>query len=383
MAGRGTDIVLGNNLHQIVIENYVKRFEKTTGNIQVNIYSQFEFEIFQERYSKMKPELQKRISLVLVSYPSVPITQSPSSIVYDFGLGLYVIGTERHNARRIDDQLKGRSARQGDPGASRFYLSLQDDLFRVFGREEMESLLKAFENSKIQKLKRLTRKAQKKSEETSYQMRKYVLDRDNVADKQRRVIYKMRQDILSEEWDDEKVKFLIEDYVSYIVKCGKYISPEKIPEEWDISGLVNYCMLTFGVYIPEFSDKVSIDEIMDFMVKAFQTYYEKRKKILGEDFSRKLCRAAMINALDMAWIDYLSFQREFDNSLMLRSYVKDNILVDYKRESAQLFNDLLASIRSEGMKGIFTYPLPGERPDLTRWKDGKVSKEVKETLISN
>jgi preprotein translocase subunit SecA len=398
MAGRGTDIALGKDLYQVIADNYIKYFKETTGNIQINIYSQLEFEILQERFSKMDPELQKRISLVFIPDPLIPNSQLSTLNFLHFGLGLHMIGTERHGARRIDDQLKGRSGRQGDPGSSRFYLSSQDDLFRIFGREEMETLLKASENSQIQKLKRLTRKAQRESEEMSYQIRKYVLERDDVADKQRKVIYRMRHETLSGEWDKDDVESLIEDCVSDIINCGRYVNPEKIAEEWDISGLENYCMLNFGVHLPDLSveslelrverknpyiPNSFIEEVRELMVKAFKTSYEKREKILGGDFSRKLCKAAMISALETAWIDYLYFQSEFDRSLALRSYVKGNILLDYKKESAELFNDLLASIRSEAMKGIFTYPLPGENLNTLRWteKADKLSKEIEETLL--
>ena len=288
-------------------------------------------------------------------------------------LGLHVIGTERHEARRIDDQLKGRSGRQGDIGSSRFFLSLQDDLFRIFGQGEM----------KTSNLIGLVKKAQKKSEEMSYNIRKYVIDRDDVADKQRKVIYEIRQETLTDKWDKEKFKKLIEEFILDIIACKRYINTDELIEQWNLSGLEDYCINNFGVNIPNLKDVSSIEEAKIALIEAFYKAYEKRAGVFGADFSQKLCKAAMINALEIAWTDYLSFQSEFDRALMLRSYVKGDTLTDYKLESAKMFKDLLASILSEAIKGFFAYPLPEEKRDAIRQTENnkKLSKEIEEILL--
>jgi preprotein translocase subunit SecA len=294
-----------------------------------------------------------------------------------FRQGLHVIGTERHTARRIDDQLMGRAGRQGDPGSSRFYLSLQDDLFRLFASEEMPKISKAIEicadamNQQTNKLKMLTKKAQRKSEETSYAIRKHLIEHDDVIDKQRKVIYKMREDILADN-NEKRVNSLIADYVDDLIKLitGNTKSPEfthfrpylDSSSRWN--DMRNFCTRDFGVHIPDTDfDDLNPESAKTLIIEAFNKTLEMREQALDREFSIRLAKAVMIEIMDTAWTDFLSFQSEFDNSIMLRSYVKSDVLVDYKLESAKLFKDLLASIRHETLKGIFTYPLPGEKMD--------------------
>jgi len=297
-------------------------------------------------------------------------------------LGLHVIGTERHSARRIDLQLRGRSGRQGDPGSSRFYLSLQDELFRIFGREEMSAIVKALERSRSGDLERLTRRAQQKSEETSYYIRRYLIERDDVADKQRRAIYRMREEILTGEWTGDRVRSLIANHAADLINCGKYVDEARSVNEWKLDELEAYCMSNFGVHIPASDAEMMVEEIQRTIIKSFEGVYDRRERALGADFSCKLGKAAMIDALETAWTDYLSFQSEFDKSLSLRIYSRSDEMTDYRMESARQFNDLLVSIRREALRDIFTYPLPGERADSIRSAEfyKPVSKSVRELL---
>ena len=325
----------------------------------------------------------------------------------DSRLGLHVIGSERHSARRIDHQLRGRAGRQGDPGSSRFYLSLQDDLFRVFGREEMSAIVKTFDRSRRGEscirpdVARLVRRAQRKSEEMSYHIRRQLIQRDDIADKQRRAIYRMRQEILTGDWTKACVQSLTADHAADIMDCrtccqlvqsttchtqagsmwysdcqlvcGQYVGTDRLRD---------YCMTNFRVLIPKLDIGMSIEEVERAIVEAFEETYERRERALGVDFSHKLGKAVMIDALETAWADYLSFQSEFDKSLSLRSHVRSDTLTDYRLESSKLFNDLLASIRREALRDIFTYPLPGEKIDSISWAGNpkSISKEVKELL---
>lgn len=282
-------------------------------------------------------------------------------------LGLHVIGSERHSARRIDDQLIGRAGRQGDPGSSQFHLSLQDDLFRVFGREEMSAMVKAFDADRMSALPGLTRRAQGKSEEISYNIRGHLIHRDDIMDKQRKTIYGIRQEILTAEWTKKRVLSLIADYANDLVGVDGF----------NLKELRNRVMDDFGVRVPELGDLTSVEEIEEIITEAFEKTYNRREAALGTEFSSKLGRAAMLEALETAWADYLSFQSEFDRSLSLRSYIKGNILVDYRLESTELFKELLASIRREALRDIFTYPLPGEKADSV-YKP--ISRQVKELL---
>jgi preprotein translocase subunit SecA len=298
-------------------------------------------------------------------------------------LGLHVIGSERHGARRIDHQLMGRSGRQGDPGSSRFHLSLQDELFRVFGREEMSAIVKAFDRgndadmmSALPGLARLVRRAQRKSEETSYDIRKRLIERDDITDRQRKTIYQMRQEALASEWTKDRIRSLIADYVQDTVDIDEPTDMSYLEE------LRDRCMSDFGARVPKLDVVTPVEDIKKAIVEAFEETYGRRESALGTEFSRKLGRAAMLEALETAWADYLSFQSEFDRSLSLRSYVKGNTLVDYRLESARLFEDLLASVRREALRDIFTYPLPGEKVDsIHRAGNSKpISRQVKELV---
>jgi len=294
-----------------------------------------------------------------------------------FGPGLHVIGSERHGARRIDHQLIGRSGRQGDPGSSRFYLSLQDDLFRIFGREETSALVKALDRSRYTDLERLTRRAQKKSEEMSYYVRKHLTERDNVIDKQRKTVYRMRQEILDCDRIEARVRSLIADHAADLTK--RFADADRPGDEWDLEGLREHCIADFRVRVSNLDAGTSIEEIKRTLMEAFEGTYNRRKRVLGVDFSGKLARAAIINSLESGWADYLSFQNEFEKSISLRSYVRSNIIVDYRMESARLFDDLMASVRSEALKDIFTYPLPGEKVDSI-YESKPMSKQVRELL---
>ncbi len=298
-------------------------------------------------------------------------------------LGLHVIGSERHSARRIDHQLRGRSGRQGDPGSSRFHLSLQDELFRVFGRGEMSAMVKAFERghnadkmSALPGLARLVRRAQRTSEETSYDIRKRLIQRDDVTDKQRKTIYRMRQEALASDWTKERVQSLIADYMQDIVDSDELV------DEASLTELRTRCMNDFGVRIPKLDSVISMEEIKEAIAEAFGKTYDRRESVLGTEFSGKLGRAAMLEALETSWADYLSFQSEFDRSMSLRSYVKGSTLADYRLESTRLFEDLLASVRQESLKDIFTYPLPGEKTDSVHWARSPkpISKQIEELV---
>ena len=367
MAGRGTDIALGKNLHKIVIDNYIEYFKRKLKDgdryIQVNVYSQFEHDMLAPHLRDFPSGLR-----IVPGFPS-PIRALPAyagtrvllrpSLTIDFGLGLHVIGTERHGARRIDDQLKGRSGRQGDPGSSRFYQSLQDDLFRIFGREET---VKTFDAARMT---RLARRAQRKSEEMGYTIRKQVIEWDDVSDKQRKTIYRMRSNILSGNWTKADFRSLISEYAEDLI--SQYVNVDMPNDERNLSELKKHCLTDFGVRVKEpDGGYYTVEQIRKAIAEAFEKTCNMREHILGADFSRKLEKAVMLDVLETAWTDYLSFQSEFDRSISLRSYVKGNILADYRLESSRLFNDLLASIRRESLRGIFSYPLPGEKVDYIR-----------------
>ncbi|MEK7398498.1 MAG: preprotein translocase subunit SecA, partial [Candidatus Poribacteria bacterium] len=295
-------------------------------------------------------------------------------------LGLHVIGTERHSSRRIDQQLAGRSGRQGDPGSSRFYLSLQDDLFRMFADDEMSDMIKAIEKNQ-DKIANLTRQAQQKSEETSYNTRRHLIERDDVTDNQRKRIYKMRLDILSEDNIDAKIQLLISDYSDSLIiaVCNPDVN---IAEKWN--EMKDQCAKDFGVNIPDIDlDDLNTESAKVLMTNAFQKTLDMRESKLNIDFAQKMKKAIMIEILDDAWTDFLSFQHEMDTSMVLRSHVKGDIITDYRLESSKMFRDMLVSVRYETLKGIFTYPISSVKISLIKQrKDFTISDQIQDLLSS-
>jgi preprotein translocase subunit SecA len=297
---------------------------------------------------------------------------------YVDNLGLRMIGTERHSSRRIDQQLSGRSGRQADPGSSRFYLSLQDDLFRMFADDEMSDMIKAIEKNQ-DKIANLTRKAQQKSEETSYNTRRHLIERDDVTDNQRKRIYKMRLDILSEDNIDAKIQLLISDYSDSLIIA---FNPDvNIAEKWN--EMKDQCAKDFGVSIPDIDlDDLNPESAKVLIINAFQKTLDMKESKLNIDFAQKMKKAIMIEILDDAWTDFLSFQHEMDTSMVLRSHVKGDIITDYRLESSKMFRDMLVSVRYETLKGIFTYPISSEKIIIKQRKDFTISDQIQD-LLSN
>ncbi|MGB9597497.1 MAG: preprotein translocase subunit SecA, partial [Candidatus Poribacteria bacterium] len=292
-------------------------------------------------------------------------------------LGLHVIGTERHLARRIDQQLAGRSGRQGDYGSSRFYLSLQDDLFRMFADIEMPEMIKAIEKGHYSKLANLTRKAQRKSEETSYNARKHIIERDEVTDNQRKLIYKMRKEILSEIDIDEKVKSIISEYTETFL--GSANDPNtNITDRY--KEMKEQLIKDFGLKIPDVDlDELNYESTKALIVNTFYKALDRQKDKLDIDYAQKLKKAIMLNVLDEAWTDFLSLQHEIDNSMILSSYVKSDIIVDYRLTSSKMFRNMLKSVKYETIKWIFTHPILNQTSNNIK-KDLTISDQVRDLL---
>ncbi|MBD3184416.1 preprotein translocase subunit SecA [Candidatus Poribacteria bacterium] len=289
-------------------------------------------------------------------------------ILGDSRLGLHVIGTERHRARRIDKQLIGRAGRQGDPGSSRFYLSLEDDLFRIFGQEEFSRMAKALDESNFKLMEKLTLQAQYKSEESGYETRKYLLEYDNVTHKQREVIHELKQEAIKGKWTIKELRsIIIDEYVSYLVDT-----------KFDLNYLREYCFNNFGVKIPDININAEPDEAKENICNAFEKTYWERLEIFGKDFCSRIIQAVLVKTIEEAWTDYLSYQGELQKSFMLRHDERGKTIAKYRLESAEIFEDLINSIRRETLKDIFTYPLPGVR--ISNKMDRELIDDVKNLL---
>jgi len=295
--------------------------------------------------------------------------------------GLYVLGTERHEARRIDNQLRGRAGRQGDPGASRFFLSLEDDLMRLFASDWVSAVLRklgmeegvAIENRIVS---RAIERAQKKVEEHNFDSRKRVLDYDEVMDEQRRVIYEMRQRALEGKDLAGMVREMLEESAADAV--AGYLSPANRPGEWDRDGLVDWLRRNFGVGIDTaLLGGKSADAIEEEIVREVLKAYEKRREVLGEEGAGRIEQFLLLRAIDTKWKDHLYAMDSLMQGIGLRGYAQRDPLIEYKREAFELFEEMVASVRDEVTELIFKLRLEAEDVDSYRGVM-RVAKEVHE-----
>ncbi len=289
-----------------------------------------------------------------------PNTGKKTDCAEDVPCGLQIIGTERHESRRIDRQLRGRAGRQGDPGSSRFFTSLEDDLMRLFGSERISTVMDklGIEEGEVITHPFITRaieKSQKRVEMYNFGIRKRLLEYDDVMNKQREVIYGRRNEMLEVEDIDEMVKNLVESVIGYIAE--RFLPENLSPEEWDISGatadLENTFLVPFEVEsLSENSIKdqqVLLDHLRDTAIAA----YEIRKSAIPAEILGQLGRLIMLQSIDEKWMDHL---RELDNlkeGIHFRSYAQKDPLVEYKQEAFQLFSDMLDDIDRSILWGLF------------------------------
>ncbi|MGM0441074.1 MAG: preprotein translocase subunit SecA [Elusimicrobiota bacterium] len=363
MAGRGTDIVLGGN------PDYMARREMERNDWEHNIIVKAaektapktdEEEEAKKVYNKYFKQFKKE-------------TDREHKEVVELG-GLHVIGTERHESRRIDNQLRGRAGRQGDPGSSRFYVSLEDELMRLFGSEKitkaMDTLGGLDRGEKIEHplISRAISRAQKRIEGMNFQMRKKLLEYDNVMDKQRKSIYFHRNRLLRGEHIEEELLGFIEDYVDMIleqtkeVKRGrervqkKIVSEKQHPEQWDTdyieSELVNTIGLNIDIDSDDFiSSKVyGLRKMLETKIKEF---YNIRKKKMGEEDLKDMARVIMIQIIDARWKDHLRVLDQIKESVTFSGYAGKDPIIEYKQKSFEAFTKLMDTIKKEVLIYLF------------------------------
>lgn len=286
--------------------------------------------------------------------------------------GLHIIGTERHESRRIDNQLRGRAGRQGDPGSSQFYLSLQDDLMRLFGAENIMGLMdrlgieedQPIENKMVSKA---IERAQRKVEANNYDIRKHVLKYDDVMNKQREVIYKQRLQILQQDHLRDIIKGMVHDLVDFML--ATYCPPEQIPEDWDVKGMLDYGEHHFllpGRIAEEELRLKEREELQDFLYEQIETEYQMREEQLG-DFLAELERIVLLRTVDAKWMDHIDAMETLRQGIHLRSYGQMDPLTAYQQEGFDMFRDMIHSIQEEVVMYIFKsqvqmQELPPEAP---------------------
>ncbi len=330
MAGRGTDIVLGGSIEAELDE--VRLDEK--------LYDAAK----EQRIAKIREEWQVRHEDVLAKG------------------GLHIIGTERHESRRVDNQLRGRSGRQGDPGSSRFYLSLEDPLLRIFASDRVSAIMQKLNMPEGEAIEhpwvtRAIENAQKKVEARNFDIRKQLLEYDDVSNDQRKVIYQQRNELLNATDISETVKAMRNDVLDSLV--SQYISPQSMEEEWDVPGLekalaAEYQMqLTVSKWLEEEHD-LHEDALRERIASKAEEIYQGKVTHAGVDLMRHYERAVMLQSLDNHWREHLAALDHLRQGIHLRGYAQKDPKQEYKREAFELFSDMLESIRVDVIQNLLT-----------------------------
>ena len=337
MAGRGTDILLGGNAEYLAKEKL-----RTDGVTPEN-----------------DPDYEQTVKTVTATFK--PQIEADHDEVVKIG-GLHIIGTERHEARRIDNQLRGRAGRQGDPGTTRFFLSLEDNLMRIFGGDKIAKLMdfiKADEEMPIESgmVSKSIENAQKKVEAHHFDMRKHVLQYDDVLNTQREVIYRERKRILERADLKSNLTDMLEEHMDLIL--ATHIDPDSPPEVWEDAGLPEV-LNTLVADIPLLSDiaikelhGLSYDDLRTKIREAIGMAYDVREQHLGSETIRDLERQILLRTIDGKWIDYLHNIDILREGIHLRGYGQRDPLQEYKKEAFEMFNALLRSIQHESIQLLF------------------------------
>jgi preprotein translocase subunit SecA len=288
--------------------------------------------------------------------------------------GLHILGTERHESRRIDNQLRGRSGRQGDPGSSRFYLSLEDDLLRIFGGERISGLMdkvgmeegEAIESRFISKR---IEDAQRQVEGHNFEIRKQLLEYDDVMNQQREVIYRQRRDILTEKSLEPAIKEMIEDCA--FVVAGNFANERIMPEEWDLAGLSDACFVQFGFRLELGGDilaNLTPDGLGQIIFEDAISHYREKEAQISPENIRQLERFIMLQVVDSLWMDHLLSMDHLKEGIGLRGYAQQNPLIVYKKEGFELFENMISRIKQDVVSLLFRAQLtPADGvPDLEK-----------------
>ncbi len=273
--------------------------------------------------------------------------------------GLHIIGTERHESRRIDNQLRGRAGRQGDPGSTRFYLSLEDDLMRLFGSENIAGIMDKLgmeEDEPIEHalITRSIEQAQKKVEARNFDIRKYVLEYDNVMNQQREVIYSQRRKILTGENLKENIYNMIEKIIDQGMDV--YANEKIYPEEWDYAGLIEFCEGYFapaGELTEAVLDKMSRDELREELMRVADAAYSGREALFGAENMRELEKVVMLKTLDAKWMEHLDAMDMLRQGIGLRAYGQKDPLIEYKIEGYDMFQQMMEYIQEDIVRYMF------------------------------
>jgi preprotein translocase subunit SecA len=292
--------------------------------------------------------------------------------VVDLG-GLHILGTERHESRRIDNQLRGRSGRQGDPGTSRFYLSLEDDLLRIFGSERISSIMDRLGMEEGQPIEhklisRAIENAQKKVEGHHFDIRKHLLEYDDVMNKQREIIYTLRRDLLRGDGVRDLIKSMADEKVESLIEG--FTDPKEYPENWDILGLKENIARLFG-FAPKIGpedlgeerfDQLKVENLTDLVEDQVEASFQKREQAFGEEDLRSLERFVILKIIDDQWVAHLQDMENMKEGIGLRGYGQLDPLREYQKEGFSLFEELMDRIREETLTTLSRVQILRQRP---------------------
>jgi len=336
MAGRGTDIVLGGSIEADI--DAVRDDEKLDDAAK------------EKKIAEIREEWLKRHQDVLAKG------------------GLHIIGTERHESRRVDNQLRGRAGRQGDPGSSRFYLSLEDPLLRIFASDRVSAIMQKLNMPEGEAIEhpwvtRAIENAQRKVEARNFDMRKQLLEYDDVSNDQRKVIYQQRNELLDATDISETVRAMRNDVLDSLV--SQYIVPQSMEEEWDVPGLEKALSAEYQMQLPlskwlKDEPELHEDALRERIASRAGEIYQEKVKLAGEELMRHYERAVMLQSLDNHWREHLAALDHLRQGIHLRGYAQKNPKQEYKREAFELFSEMLESIRTDVTQNLLTVQIRSE-----------------------
>ncbi|HSR68538.1 MAG TPA: preprotein translocase subunit SecA [Acidobacteriota bacterium] len=328
MAGRGTDIILGGNPDfeaQLILKDKGMTPHENP-------------EEFKEQVAKLKPGWQKLHEQVIEAG------------------GLHIVGSERHESRRIDNQLRGRAGRQGDPGSSRFFLSLEDDLMRIFGSDNISGMMQrlGMEEGVPIESKLITKqieRAQKQVEARNFDMRKHLLEYDDVMNKQREEVYRFRRELLEGQDQKEYIQGLAEDVMAEYL--DEFAPSEEHPEDWNLDSLRVSVRNSFALELPSNVDDLNRPDLEEAMLKKIRDKYAKKEEEMGPEQMRWMERMVMLQIIDAQWKDHLLNLDRIKEGIGLRGYAQRDPLVEYKRESYSLFQEMWQRSTEEMVRMLY------------------------------
>jgi len=344
MAGRGVDILLGGN-PEVIARETLRRSGIDPAQASA------------EQVEKSLSEAKRAIG-------------EEHDRIVSMG-GLHILGTERHEARRIDNQLRGRAGRQGDPGSSRFYLSLEDDLMRIFGSDRIKGLMARIgmgdgvpiEHAMVS---RAIQRAQKQVEGHNFTIRKHLLEYDDVMNKQRRTVYSQRREILEGKDMKSYVETLVEQILDWLLDT--HASKEKTPDEWDLEAFKTALTSQFGINLDAAGidgSAATADDLRERLMTHLHKVYEDKERLMGAETMRQFERYILLQIIDNQWKDHLLGMDYLKEGIGLRGYGQRDPLVEYKKESFDMFQAMLDRVEEETVRYLYLLQ-PVVEPELTR-----------------